>query len=62
MNEASLRETVDEGCTKLHDETDKCTAEVNGLIQARLDELEHQSNKSSLDHEVNDWKHDRSLA
>jgi hypothetical protein len=45
MNEASLRETVDEGCTTLHDETEKCTTEINDLTQDRLDELEHQSNK-----------------
>lgn len=45
MNEASLRETVDEGCTTLHDETEKCTTEIHDLIQDRLDELEHQSKK-----------------
>ncbi|KAH0263705.1 hypothetical protein KCU91_g12539, partial [Aureobasidium melanogenum] len=44
-NEAGLRETVDEGCTMLHDETEKCTTEINDLIQDRLDELEHQSNE-----------------
>jgi hypothetical protein len=48
MNEASLRETVDEGCTTLHDETEKCTTEINDLIQDRLDELEHQSNKFKI--------------
>jgi hypothetical protein len=48
MNEASLRETVDEGCTTLHDETEKCTTEINDLIQDRLDELEHQSNKFKM--------------
>jgi hypothetical protein len=48
MNEASLRETVDEGCTMLHDETEKCTTEVHDLIQDRLDELEHQSNKFKI--------------
>jgi hypothetical protein len=48
MNEASLRETVDEGCTTLHDETEKCTTEIHDLIQDRLDELEHQSNKFKI--------------
>jgi CRISPR/Cas system CMR-associated protein Cmr5 small subunit len=48
MNEASLRETVDEGCTTLHDETEKCTTEINDLIQDRLDELEHQSSKFKI--------------
>ncbi|KAI4733288.1 hypothetical protein D6C78_09473 [Aureobasidium pullulans] len=48
MNEASLSETVDEGCTTLHVETEKCTTEIHDLIQDRLDELEHQSNKFKI--------------
>jgi hypothetical protein len=47
-NETSLRETVDEGCTTLHDETEKCTTEINDLIQDRLEELENQSNKFKI--------------
>lgn len=46
MDEASLLETVGEGRTKLHDETNECTREISSLVQDRLGQPEPQSDRS----------------
>lgn len=48
MNEAKLIEIIDDGRTELHDETDKCTTEINDMVQGQIDELEYQTEKTSI--------------
>jgi hypothetical protein len=48
MNEAKLIEIIDDGRTELHDETDKCTTEINDMIRGQIDELEYQSEKMGI--------------
>jgi hypothetical protein len=46
MNEAKLIEIIDDGRTELHDETDKCTIEINDMVRGQIDELEYQTEKN----------------
>jgi hypothetical protein len=48
MNEAKLVEIIDDGRTELHDETDKCTTEINDMVRGQIDELEYQTEKTCI--------------
>lgn len=45
MNEASLREVVDDGRTQLQDQTKECSTEIEDMVRDQIGELEDQSDR-----------------